>query len=302
MKQIKLNFGAKAEVKTNNTERPRILEVMDVKGRGLYSKYLVKWRSNGEIFCTWEQLGFFKQDEDELLKFRTNRLRRYVSSPNQFKKTEASLDRQKSKKLIVTKKEQAYNVKSKKSFNLEEITIESSDHLKKFDLDGSQTMLIEELTERLDLNRIEVEKKVEDNIMNVKEDTQGEYEEAKFKSPNSNIHSSSNCLDDSKILLKFALDILNSTERLKLSDYLANTEATTLDGFATALNAVSKAVGIKRHSIFKGKLCFQLSWKEKHMEIKYSDRLFSFKEVEQQNPVLLLRFLKSYILGSYIFI
>lgn len=279
----------------NDQRSYRVEKILDVRGRGRSTEYLIKWLGFDNSHNTWEPPAHLVGSQELLEAFRANRIRENIRKYQNKKNGDFTLEDAEMRKDF---KSELLKNNGKPSFlvpipEIEELSIHKDRK------EESETELIEELSKdkynskknKLRSKRDEV--KDDDNEPKIVKQKVASVSDHNEKKP---IRATSH--ESNKPLVGHQLFNLEKLE--DGTKFITSAQISDSDRLKHLKKDLSKAVDVKKHVLINKKLHFLLEWNDKSIEDFYSKHYFSFAEIEEENPKVLLNYMKSFLNGTYI--
>lgn len=264
--------------------------IVDVRGRGRKTEYLVKWLDYDDNHNSWELSSSLEAFKDILDLFRARRIRAHIKT-YQTKRTQ-SRDRNLH---AMKRKPRSSSLKNRPNLSVTVNESEKSD--KEVDngskVNRSEIEFIEGLKESLDLN------KQETVVKNASCDTKADDE--RYRMIKSKIEVVLENLDKkisrastnkSQADKSYGHELIDARKLPDGTTYVTTDQIIDTSTLKVTKEDLRKAIEVKRRCIISDKVYFLLRWSNKKVDDFYSNHYFSYKEMESYNPVLLLGYLK----------
>lgn len=286
---MELKDEAQIELSDDSLHNSKEVEhILDVKGRGPGSKYLIKWRGLDAGHNTWVTLERLEGKDDLLREFRSqrtkdNQLKMRKSfkmsdsgsdaflKPSEFKSIENMARR-------TTRKQLAFDVGSEESNETDEES-ETKKELKQAEEEQDKKEAKQE-DETPSVAKISL------SNMSKPEAVQSKSPDKKkaAKAPN-NVPSRQ--MD--------GLELFNLHKLTAVNRFVTSSSVTDEKHKEMIKKDIQGASAISYHCLIDAKLFFILKWNQDKTETFYRSHYFSFDEIEAHNPCILLTYLKDYL-------
>lgn len=284
---------------TGSHTKRKVEEILDVRGRGRSTEYFIKWRGLNSSHNTWEPTSHLESSRDLLDLFRAQRIRdniqRYQNKKNGGYEDEARGE----------KKDLRTALLKGPGNNRFLVPIpESLDELfsnKKRKEQMSETELIDELSDGIDLNKPVKQLSVNKDRGEDKRPNGGEYKHISGteieRLGKRTAKVSSTTVDDGK---KIGHELHNLKKLTDGTNFVTTSQINDPQKLEIIKKDISKATKVKKTALINDKFYFLLEWPDSNTEEFYSKHYFTFNEIEESNVKVILKYIKLHLVGTYI--
>lgn len=279
----------------------RVESIVDVRGRGRKTEYLIKWMGYDHSHNTWEPVCHLEGSRDLLELFRAQRIkesiRRYQNRRNGVFE---SFDRESNEERKERAERKDLSAVLNKGNYMQPFLVpipESIDDMAEggmrgFNDEASDTELIGVFAENMSLNKRETDKKLDK-----------QYDDKRRPDSSDMTHRKDNIISNRvpdqvvKAHLNISLD--NAEKITGKHHYITLEKVTDSEKLELIKKDVARALSIRKHTLINDKFYFSLCWPDLKTDEIYRKHYFRFNELMQENPKVLLRHLKNYMNESY---
>lgn len=274
-------------------ESKEIEDIIDVKGRGQYSKYLVKWRGLEEQRNSWVTLDRVRSNESLLGQFRASRLKHLVSKSSQNRAKKRQEDPEVHTNLSEPKSLLTTTISSKRDCSRHNDVQENlSDQEVKKPVEknrGRPKVKKQNLTDSdIEVLSTYIDSHKEENHLEDNDVRSAIYNSRKTAKVPNNVSG----------MKVNSFDIFKMNELIGGDHFVTSSSVTHPQSQGILRKDIQMAIGISVHQIFNNRLYFILRWRDPKVQDFYSKHYFTFQELETNNQKILLTYLKHYTVNS----
>ena len=282
-----------SESNYSNIDDKKVEKILDCRGRGKGTQYLVKWADHDSAANEWVCTNRLKDSKDLLEGFRARRASENIKKNQVRKEREDFADDNKeedSDKNEYQNNHGKYSVKVSTRESVDKL----SDKQRKQRENELETEVIDDISSKAEVIKEdkgksaiqdETDKASKNRLVKKKSKRTSDNMVKKRVKPSENGNNG-----DKNGHQLFNFDKLDNG-----SSYITSAHIVDIESLKTMKKDLQAAVNVKKHAFINNELYFILSWNSKTTTDFYARHYFNFTEIEAENPKVLLKYLKAFL-------